>query len=339
MKSAVWKVILILMLVTSASLFAADTSASLVAGIEQFGDNDFSTALRSFRDVILDPSVEDDHPEAYYWIARSYLALSDLPNASKSLEFFLMNYPEHALYADAYYQKGRLLFLQKEYEKSIRVLYDFIERFPDNQYISNGYFWIGECLFSLGALEDAQRVFKLIPEKFPSSFKVEAATYRISLIELKKREEVLLDMIQMSHEEYIKVLEDFQTRERTYKQALDVYQRKLADAATADKDGTIYTLRTELSAREKDVNRLEERIVDLNTEIANLRQRLADTTSDLAATEEALQGASSRVSTPVAPAPRVSGTGDEQLIELKARVLDIKEYYLNWLTSEMEVAE
>jgi len=328
------------MLMSSVILTAQGNSSPLQTGIDLFGKSKFSDALRFFRDVILDPSLEEQHPEAYYWIARSYLALEDLNNAEKSLEFYLLNYPEYRYYAEAYYQKGRLLYLQKEYEKSIRVLYDFIDSYPENPFVANAYFWIGEDLFSLGALDDAKRVFSLIPEKFPASFKVEAAKYRISLIELKEREEVLLDMIQMSHEEYIKVLEDFQMRERTYKQALDIYQRKLADAATADKDGTITFLRSELEQRKAEAEKLKKQIFDLQTRIATLDKQLTDTASELAKTKAALEEASSvePVTTSTGGGPEIKvGSGTEQLLELKSRVLDVKEYYLNWLTTQLEV--
>ncbi len=319
------------MLMSAVILTAQGNPSPLQKGLDLFGKSKFSDALRFFRDVILDPSLEEQHPEAYYWIARSYLALEDLDNAEKALEFYLLNYPEHRYYPEAYYQKGRLLCLQEEYEKSIRVLYDFIDSYTENPFVANAYFWIGEDLFSLGALDDAKRVFSLIPEKFPASFKVEAAKYRISLIELKEREEVLLDMIQMSHEEYIKMLEDFQTRERTYKQALDIYQRKLADAATTDKDGTITSLRSEMEQSKAEVEDLKKQILDLQTRISSLNKQLRETTL-----EEASSAEPAATSTGGGPEIKV-GSGVEQLLELKSRVLDVKEYYLNWLTAQLEV--
>ena len=338
MKSAVSKVIIVIMLLSTASVTAQEPASSLRSGIDLFRNSNFSDALRSFRDVILDPSVEEQHADAYYWIARCYLAMEDLDNAEKALEFYLLNYPDHSRYPEAYYQKGRLLYLQQEYEKSIRVLYDFIDSYPENPFLSNGYFWIGENLFSLGALEDAKRVFSLIPEKYPSSFKVEAARYRISLIDLKEREEVLLDMIQMSHEEYIKVLEDFQMRERTYKQALDIYQNKLADAATADKDGIISSLRSSLSESESEVESLKKEVLELETKITSLENQLEQSKSDLTDARDAIESAedTETVPEPVSVASKIKGTEVEQLLELKSRLLDVKQYYLNWLTSELE---
>lgn len=325
------------MLTAAAVLPAQETASPLRSGLDLFGKSNFSEALRHFRDVILDPSQERLHPAAYYWTARSYLAMEDLDRAEKSLEFYLLNYPEDTQYPDAYYQKGRLLFLQKEYEKSIRVLYDFIETYPDHPLLANAYFWIGESLFSLGALEDARRVFSLIPEKFPSSVKVTAAQYRVSLIALKEREEVLLNMLQMSHEEYIKALEDFQTRERTYKQALDIYQRKLAEAATADKDQVILSLRSELSSFKEEKTALEDEVLTLETKIASLKEQLDKAASDLAAAGSASPPpAEEEDQPPVEEAPPLTGSGAEQLLELKSRTLAIKEYYLDWLMTEME---
>ncbi|MBN2050079.1 MAG: tetratricopeptide repeat protein [Spirochaetales bacterium] len=341
MKSAVSKVILVFLLFASGIVNAQENPSAFQKGLNLFGSNNFSEALRSFRDVILDPSTEEYHGEAYYWIARSYLALEDYDNAEKALEFYLLQYADHRLYPDAYYQKGRLLFLQKEYENAIRVLYDFLGKYPDHSLVPNAYYWIAESLFSLGSFENARRVFSLIPEKFPTTVKVEAAQYRVSLIDLKEREEVLLDMIKMSHEEYIKMLEDFQTRERTYKQALDIYQQRLADAATADKDGLIATLKADLDARDREISRLKNQILALQEQQETLK-------SNLSQTQDALTAAEAVEKVVVVQEPPkeeevsrtpLTGTGVEQLLELKARLLDIREYYLNYLAAELEGEE
>ena len=88
--------------------------------------------------------------DAYYWIARAYLAIDNYEEAARNLEYFLANFPSHRYSSDALYQKGRLLYLQGDPESGIEVLELFVTEYPDSEYAGNAYFWLGECLFSLG---------------------------------------------------------------------------------------------------------------------------------------------------------------------------------------------
>ncbi len=287
----------------------ADGKALLKSGLESFSKGDYGKALLDFREVVLNPSNEKYYDAAYYWMARSYMAQNDLKKAQTNLEFFIQNFPDSRFYPDAIYQKGRLLFMQKDYDNAIQALYSYIKQYPDKPFVPNSYFWIAEALFATGHFSDAQKLYSHIVAKYPSSYKVEAARYKISLIDLKMHEEELLRLLRLSHEEYLKAIDDFQIREKTYEQAIASYQRKLVAATNNDTKELVSELNSELSAK-------DEQIASLTRQLSELKKKLESAASPAAA-EPAVQGSQSET---------VS-----RLLELKNEALDLKQFYVNWL--------
>ncbi len=304
-------------LLLSPSLFAATGEELVEKGREQFGNADYQSALLTFRDIVLNSSMDGHHGEAYFWIARSYMAMEKLDKAEQNLEFFLSEYEGHSRYPEALYQKGRLLHLQEEYQKSIRQLYRYIEEFPSHPYKANAYFWVGESFYALGHYDKAEAIFSLVVRDFPKSYKVEAGKYRISLIDLKRREEELLKLLKMSHEEYLKALEEFDRKEKSYEQAIAGYQRKLA-AATADNDNEL------IAALNEDLEQKNSRIRSLEEEKARLEEQVA-------ALSQQIEGEGGTV-------PSISSTGSKtrRLLELKSRALSLKEKYIEALSEQGE---
>jgi tetratricopeptide (TPR) repeat protein len=270
----------------------------LKAGLLLFKQEKYQDAIGSFQDVIYNSETSGSHADAYYWTSRAYLAINMYEEAERNLEYFLATYPAHPLYADALYQKGRLLFLQGDPESSIQVLESFVAEYPDSDYLGSAYFWLGECLFSLGHLEKAARVFHKVGEESPKSVKLEASRYRLSLIEFKKREDELLKLLNWSHEEALKSVEEFQRREKAYEQAISVYQRKLSSETAGVDSAELERLKNENDA-------LRSRIVGLEAELAalsiengeeeaeedNNRQKTLELKDDALALRETLQQA------------------------------------------------
>ncbi len=300
--------------VLAPSVFSANggTGTTLEKGIVQFGNGDYKNALLSFRDVVLNSATADQHGSAYFWIARSYMALEDYAKAEQNIEFFLSRFSTNPLYPDALYQKGRLLYLQEEYEKSIRQLYRYIEEYPSHPFKANAYYWVAESLYALGHYDKAETIFSMVVRDYPSSYKVEAARYRLSLIELKRKEEELLKLLKLSHEEYLRTIEDFDRKEKSYEQAIAEYQRKLA-AATADNDNELIdALNDEIATKNKKLSALESE-----------NQRLKEQNSALSRQSE---GATAKV-----VVPSTSDSDTMKLLELKSRALSLKEYYIKQL--------
>lgn len=294
-------------------------------GLAAFEKGDFELALQQFRDVILDTSLENYHSDAYYWIGRSYLAMNDIEKAARNIDFFVDQYPSHRLIADAEYQKGRILYLQKEYEKAIRQLYDYIEKYPDHEYRGNAYFWIAESFYFLGHLDKAKAIYDLIVRDFPRSYKFEASNYRRSLIDLKSREQELLRLLKISHEEYLKALEEFQQREKEYEQAIRSYQRRIASLGEGGEEKLVIELQTELSAAKKEIDSLRQQLEAEKNRRGMLQDELANRPETAPASpQQAL----------VPPA----GGKDQiiQLLELKNSALTLKMFYIDWLQNNRE---
>jgi TolA-binding protein len=210
------------------SVFAESAASSeLNRGLALFKQNEFGQAIVFFEGLVDESRGSVIEAEAAFWLAKSYMAARDLDNAAASMEYFLANFPDHPLFPEAYYQKGRLLYLQGEFENAILVFEDYIKSYPDQEFIPNAYYWIGEALYALGALDDAASVFNRVVASYPQSFKVEAARYRLALIDFKKRENELMKLLKWSHEETLKTIEEFQRREKAYEQAIASYQRQV----------------------------------------------------------------------------------------------------------------
>src|SRR6056297_228310 len=324
MKKIIIVMLLLVTLITPFSVYSQDREVpeAIRSGMQSFSQGEYEQALLHFRDVILDSSQTGYHGEAYYWIARSHLAQERIDKAAQNIDYFTANYRNHNRYPDALYQKGRILFLQKEYEKVIRQLYEYIEDYPSHDYNSNALFWIGESFYALGHFDKAERVYTALVRDYPRSYKLEAARYRKSLIELKQREQNLLKLLKISHEEYLKALEDFQQRERFYEQAISSYQRRLSAASSETDNEMIKQLNAEINAKQSEIQRLQQKLEAQERSIAELQSKPE---SGEASTETAA------VFTATAEQDEV-----QQLLELKNRAVNLKLFYVEWLQQNRE---
>jgi len=307
--------------------WSQQTQDRLKEAIGSFGQGNYSHAVVLLRGIVLDPADTADKGEAYFWLTKSYLALDTLEDGERSLELFLSNYPNHLRFAEAFYEKGRLLYRQEDYENAIQVLQSFLERYPDSEFVPNAYFWTGESLYALGQLDDALLVFKKVVDAYPSSFKIEAARYRIALIEFKKRENELLKLLKWSHEESLRTIEGFQRRETTYEQAIAAYQKKLATYEQAD-------LPKALDGLKQGLERKEAEAADLAAKLAQAKAEIEKLQAEAQARERALVQTTS--SSPAAAAQTAEKESLRRLLGLKADALVLKAALLEWMLARVE---
>ena len=335
-------------ILSAAFLSAQSADNVLEKGISNFRMGKYDESLSAFREVIINSNLKAYHSDAYFWIAKSYMALRQLDNAEENIEFFILNYPKHKYYEEALYQKGRLMFLQKDYENCIQESYSFIEQYPDSAYVANAYFWTAESLYELGRIEEAESLYTHIIYNYPSSFKVESANYRLSLIEQKYREESLVELLKLTHEEYLKSIEEFQVREKTYENALDSYQKRLSvldsGSSTQQQSGQslsleILDLQTKLRNRENEIMALKRKNAELEYRLANAETRAAETQEKvIEVNPEEQQTADEPVSADEEkvtekPEDTLSTEDKLKLLEIKSRALEVKSYYLKYLGS------
>jgi tetratricopeptide (TPR) repeat protein len=268
--------------------------------------------LRTFREIIIDKNLESFHSEAYYWIAKTHIAKNDLPNAGRYIEFFLSNYKTSAFYPDLFYQKGRIFFLENDYENCIQIMNLFLKQFPDDKLAANAWYWIAESLYESGYFPEAEKAFTHIVQNHPESFKIEAARYKLSLLEFQYKEQELLKFLRLSHEEYLKAIEEFQRREKTYEQAISNYQKKISAASSATDISII------IKQKDDEINRLK-------TELSGKDKALGQLTSDPASRE---------IKNALNDMEKL-----KRLLAIKEEALNLKEYYIKWIESRPETGK
>jgi TolA-binding protein len=287
---------------------SSGSASDMKDGIDLFRAGQFDKAILLFHNVILDPSADALKPQAYLLIAKSYMATGALDEAERNIEFYIATYPNQPDYPEALYQKGRLLFMQADLENAIQSLQAFIGQYPRSPFVSSAWFWAGESLYGLGRLDDALAVYQKVVTDFPSSAKVEAAQYKVSLIQLRKKEVELTKLLKWSHEDFLRSVEEYQNRERAYEQAIQSYQKRLTSTAPEDAQQTIAGLQKDLAAKTAEANQLSAQLARAGSVVGS---------------GASAQPASDQVA-------RL-----QRLLAAQAKALDLKEAYLSWLEANM----
>jgi len=316
-RKALAPVLIVLLCLSPLLLFAQSPSASsdLKDGIDQFKIGQYDKAILLFHNVILDPSAGAQKPAAYLLIAKSYMAIGKLDDAEHNLEFYLANYSGAQDYEEALYQKGRLLFLQDDFESAIQALQSFLKAYPESAFASSAWFWAGESLYGLGRLDDALIIYQKIVADYPTSAKVEASQYKLSLIQLRKKEVELSKLLKWSHEDLLKSVEEYQNRERVYEQAIEAYQKRLSASATDEDRKAIADLQQELAQKTEEANQLSAQLAKLNA----------------AAAPGGISAAAPGGISAAAQAQADQIARLQRLLAAKQAALDLKEKYLAWL--------
>ncbi len=287
-----------------------DGKEIMKSGLEKYTKAEYSGAILDFRGILLNPAYENFYDAAYFWIARCYMESGQLSKAETNLEFFIKNFPHSRFYPESLYQKGRLLYLQHDYENSIRAFYYYLKNYPGAPFTADSYFWIAESLYSLGHFKEALQLYTYVITKYPASYKARAARYKRSLVLLKQHEEELLKLLRLSHEEYLKMIADFQNREKMYEQALAGYQRKLIAASNNDTKKLLEELNSELAKKDQEIAALHRKLMEKNT-------------------KDKINNSGQKSVPPEGKAAAIFS----RLLELKSEALDLKAFYLDWLKS------
>lgn len=294
---------LVLLCVLVSAVSAQSTPATILAlGQDSYAKGEYLAALTQFQKLVGDPEART-RPEPFFWLAKTYFAILDTKNAALNLEYYLQNFPKDANRPDGLYLQARLLYSDGDYANAIQAFGQYLEQAPSGDQVPNALFWMAESAFSLGHYEEAASIYTKIVQGYPSSFKLEASRYRLSVIDLRNREEELLKLLQWSHSEALNSAEEFQRREKAYQQSLAAYQKRVLELQSSDLGAKVAAL--EESNRQKD------------SQIASLK----------------LQGS--------APAEKtVAGSVNDQntirLLELKVQALALKAYFLEWKVSHAE---
>jgi len=292
------------LLITLTSTLSAQSSPAtiLALGQDAYAKGEYLAALTQFQKLVGDPEARTK-PEPFLWLAKTYFAILDTKNAAMNLDYYLQNFPKDAARSDALYLQARILYSDGDYTHAIQAFGQYLEQAPSGDQVPNALFWMAESAFGLGHYQEAANLYNKIVQGYPSSFKLEASRYRLSVIDLRHREEELLKLLQWSHSEALNSAEEFQRREKAYQQSLTAYQKRVLELQSSDLGAKVAAL--EESNRQKDAT------------IAGLKLQGSVPEKTLATT----------------------ASGDQntiRLLELKVQALTLKAYFLEWKVSHAQ---
>lgn len=324
--------LLVFAVVAPAAVYAqSGVPSELADGLGAFQDGNLDRALELFQAA----GARDDIPawrgHALFWIARTQMALGRYDRAADTFDLFLGEYSAHPYREEASYQRARIFQIQGATEAAIGRFTEFTEAFPESPFFPNALYWTGEALFSLGRLSEAERLFAEVTDNYPTSFRVEAARYRLDIIELTRREDELLRLLQWSHEEYLAAIETFQQRERSYQEALRSYRDRLTGLAGDDFQAELETLNARIAELEADLAERDERINFLLSELRLARENAGQPSAGAAGPQSDAPAAPADGPAD-APADAPTAASDmelrESLLTLKAQALELQELLL-----------
>lgn len=248
--------VLVLLACLGNSAFSEPVDSLVDQGQVLYSHGDYLSALGLFQQRLASPEGRSDG-DAYFWIAKSYFALLDTKNAATNLDTFLQNFPESPNHAEGLYLHGRLLFAEGDYDQAISAFGEYLSREPKGDQIPNALFWMGESAFSLGHDAAAADLYSKVVDDYPSSFKLEASRYRLSLIDLRHREEELVKLLQWSHAEALNSAAEYERRESSYRQSVEAYQAKILALQSTDLGARIAVLEDQVRSRDAQIAALK----------------------------------------------------------------------------------
>ncbi len=216
----------VFLLTSQTNLQQVNLQDEYLLGLDLFAQENYYLAIDMLQKVLRDPYSKDLHGDAQYWISLSYLEMGELGLATRSFEDFLAANPYHPRHIEGRYHRGRILYLQGEYDNAINYYSSFVQAYPMSPLVGDALFWVGESLYQLGRYADAKVSYKRVVSDYRRSSKFEAATYRLSLLEYKEREEELIKFLRWSHEEYLRNSANYDQRAREFEDALEFYRQK-----------------------------------------------------------------------------------------------------------------
>ncbi|MCL2832981.1 MAG: tetratricopeptide repeat protein [Treponema sp.] len=245
--------------------------AILQDGIMLYGQSKWDEAITQLRLVQASPD-KTLAGEALFWIAMAELGTGNYQKTIDDINSLESLDPGSVRINELTYQKGRAYFYLGRYEDAIITLAKYSDTFgPDSQLNANdrskkaaALYWTGESLYAMGQLDRAGDAFQKLVTDYPDSAKYEVSSYRIALIDQKKIEAQLLGLLKYSHEESLRIMEEYQRRERAYDQAIISYQRRindmLKDSRLADLEADNARYQEQLAAAEDRIHSLEAKL-------------------------------------------------------------------------------
>jgi tetratricopeptide (TPR) repeat protein len=246
-------------------------SSRFLSGINLYREARWLEAAAELRVAQEAAANKQEWTEALYWVILTELAASDYGSAVRDMDALEKNAPESGRRADIVYHRARAYYYLGYYDDAVVLFKEYADRAGEGgeSRKAAALYWIGECLYSMGQIDRAEDFFGRVIKDYPGSVKYEAASYRVELIKQKKIEVELLSLLKLSHEESLRAAEEFQRKEKTYDQALNAYQKRLAemlkDTRLADLENSNIEYQRQLAEASERIRSLEERLTGVQS--------------------------------------------------------------------------
>ena len=253
------------MLLLVVSFFAVPLSGSEGAelfdeGLRYFSESKWDDARSAFEQLVEHDAFAAD---ALFWSGRSHLELGAYDRAVDRFSRLIDEYPDHPDAGEASYRIARARYRQADYEGAIVAFERFVREFSESDFAGNALYWAGESLMALGRFEQAQVLFERVVNEHPRSYRVEAAQYRMELIELGARERELLDLLRWSSEEQLRLAEELaRSRDARHSSSSDEGQAEEPEASEREMEQRLEAREREIEQRLESV-RLREQALEL----------------------------------------------------------------------------
>ena len=253
----------------------------LMSGINLYSQGRWGEAVSELRRVQAEAPSRELRGEALFWIGMAELSAGEYEAALADMDALAATDPGSARLSELPYHRGRVLYYLGRYNEAIVLLKGYADYLGSKtgQTLSPAeiarrpaaLYWTGECLFSMGQLDKAAELFRLVTDDYPGTAKYEASVYRLELINQKKVEAELLNLLKVSHEEALKNNEEFRRRETSYDQALSAYQKRIAemsqDTRLQDLEGSNATYQEQLRVAQERIRSLESSLKETSTDL------------------------------------------------------------------------
>ena len=107
-----------------------------------------------------------------------------------------------------------IYYTEKKYQTAIDLFLNFLKIFPESTNTPKVCYQTAEALYELALYDDSLIYFKTITDNYPTSNYYEAAAFRVKLIESRKNELVLQNLLKWSQEQFLASRDSFVKKER-----------------------------------------------------------------------------------------------------------------------------
>lgn len=236
MKTNLIRIAILILLIVNIPLFPLDNneiSEKELEAISLFRQGKNQEAINLLSEIINadtenDKKFRNQIKETYYWLGKAYIRTNNFDEAKKNLEFYIANFKNFGEnYEDAYYENAMMYYTEKKYQTAADLFANFLNEFPDSANTDKVCYQIGESLYQLSLYDESLVYFKTVIDNYQTSSCYEAAVFRAKLIESRKNELVLQNLLKWSQEQFLASRDSFIKKEQESLDTIKILNDKI----------------------------------------------------------------------------------------------------------------